>query len=129
MTRPCVRGSTTDETCIAGLLFGAACCDGGVCRYCDDAAEQAALRGYSRAAVERSRADYRAHDWCPICGYPSPPPVPQLRRDDAPERSTSGLWHCKLCGAPVPPDRRTYCSGSCYDLAEAHRPRHSSPER
>ena len=39
-------------------------------------------------------------------------------------RSTPGArWDCAVCGDPVPPRRRQYCSNACYHLAEVDRAR------
>lgn len=119
MTGPCVRGSTTEDSCIAGLLFGAACCDGGSCRDCREAVARAARRGLSRPALERARAPADVAPRCPVCGHPSPAKASPDQR----QRVTPARRRCAVCGGPVPPGRRTYCTSACYDFAEAERRR------
>lgn len=116
--RPCV--ATADGAhCIAGLLFGTACCPDGECALCQATWDRLRRSGFPEAAVRRAmrRARRRVVERCPICGFAPPPPAEALTplpRLDRPGRTASGSWDCRTCGRPLPLGRRHYCSHGCW---------------
>lgn len=118
-TAPCLPSRVDACDCIAGLLFGVACCPDGDCAICRATSDRMQRSGFAPAAVRLSMTRRRADlvDRCPVCDSPPPPPAeapPPLPRLERPGRTASGSWDCRTCGRPLPQRRRHYCSDACW---------------
>lgn len=123
---PCLPGAV-EGTCAAALLCGA-CCTDGSCALCRAAVEFVRHRHGDEVAEIAARVVADAVACCSLCGCPPATPdrpIPSAYAGGLTiERSTTGArWECAVCGDPVPPRRRRYCSNACYHLAEVDRAR------
>lgn len=127
MSAPCVphRGG-----CLAGLLYGAACCRGGWCACCRAEAALRELHGHSGDVLPRARSPR-----CPICGHRAPSPIydgafGHVRIIDGPQSITPG---CRVCGSALAGRRRRVCSDECRiewrRRSEGHGDRRLQPAR
>jgi hypothetical protein len=125
LAAPCVAWDGEHGHCVAGLLYGAACCPDGGCWSCTTQAAWTRRAGFSDYAVFRSVARMRRGmlDRCPVCGFPPPPPsaprgsLPRFRRVVTAKSGSSG---CEICEGPIPRGRRRYCSERCERLRDHH---------
>jgi hypothetical protein len=118
--QPCVAGHSTRETCVVGLLLGAACCSDGVCACCRAVVERMRRSGFRADAIARSVARSRAGllDCCPSCGFPPPRPLeqfPPLARLDRSDRKRAPATECVQCGRQLVTARKRYCSPECWN--------------
>jgi len=117
-TKPCLPGGPDGTCCVAGLLFGAACCRTGDCALCEDVTARLRRDGHEEDQISARLVStwYSPIESCPLCGAPAPRleellPLPRFLRRYAGGHVSST---CFVCGGHMPAGKRRFCSPTCH---------------